>query len=774
MIKVLFSVFFFLYSCLTWAETSPEVALDISNPSELAPKATILQSELNNLNLKIGEYKHLLDSSSLSKWKSSFIELTDKFEQFRYLNYLSSDYRIIEVNSQGKAILSALDLEIEKYTKSNTELAEIKKYWQDQELVWRGWRKKFSRNYDIVKGIFSNVNLYISQAFNEIQQIERPLLQGQSDLVKLQSEIKLFCEQVEALITDSKNDIFEKNGSTFFSSEVWLNINYALFSDTISAFKIFDIKGTQLNFIHYLVIILQIFSTCAVYKLLRRLKNKSLINESFKKFVSIPFSSATFICFALFAPYYFFAVSELFKIFLLICVYFSGTRLVAVFLQLKKNKFYIFLLVSFFIFAQILTVVNAPDLFVRCYIALVSLSIVTFFACYIRKLLYVKDSILKLVCLYLALIMGSVSFVAQMLGYSQLSLKVFNATICSAFSCFFAWIFTTIVTEAIVLISKRPIFTKLPVIKYHIKNFVFFFQFIVDFVVYSLMFARILVYWGVCNSIGESINYLLTIGCKIDGHAITVGNLLVAIGLLLFCLFTSWGVRRFLSEEFYPKNNVQVGVGISINRILQYTFICIGLVVFLSFLGFDLHRLFLAFGVLGVGIGFGLQNIVNNFASGVILLFERPIKVGDVIDVDGQRGVIKKLGLRAAIVETYEKAEVIVPNSNITSSQVKNWTLSNRKTRTILNFSVAYDSDVNVVMSLLTEIAKNQPLVANFPEPVVYFKNMGAYSLDFELRIWSDVDDAAKITSEINKTVWSIFQEQGINVPYPLQEVKLI
>ncbi|MGI6679884.1 MAG: mechanosensitive ion channel family protein [Bdellovibrionota bacterium] len=194
-----------------------------------------------------------------------------------------------------------------------------------------------------------------------------------------------------------------------------------------------------------------------------------------------------------------------------------------------------------------------------------------------------------------------------------------------------------------------------------------------------------LVAWGVYGSMNRAVVSVRSLGFSVQGNAITVGDVFLSIFLFYFISFISWVIQRVLDEEVYPRKKVQYGVQSSINRIIQYTFICIGALVALSVLGINLKNLAVVFGVLGVGIGFGLQNIVNNFASGLILLFERPIKEGDVVEIGGQQGTVRKIGLRATIIELFDKTEVIVPNSEIASTKVTNLTLSNRNIRSAID-----------------------------------------------------------------------------------------
>jgi small-conductance mechanosensitive channel len=182
-------------------------------------------------------------------------------------------------------------------------------------------------------------------------------------------------------------------------------------------------------------------------------------------------------------------------------------------------------------------------------------------------------------------------------------------------------------------------------------------------------------------------------------------------------------------------------------------------------LGFDLTRLTILVGAFGVGLGFGLQNIINNFVSGLILLFERPIKVGDVIQLGGNEGVVKHIGIRASIVEAPNGSEFIVPNGSLISETVTNWTFSDRLRRIDLSVTVTGSADARRVMELLTSTAAGQPQVLKDPPPQVLLGSFGGDSLSFELRVWTNqTEDWSRIRSELSLAVRAAMAEHNIAV----------
>jgi small-conductance mechanosensitive channel len=189
--------------------------------------------------------------------------------------------------------------------------------------------------------------------------------------------------------------------------------------------------------------------------------------------------------------------------------------------------------------------------------------------------------------------------------------------------------------------------------------------------------------------------------------------------------------------------------------------------------GIDLTQITLILGALSVGIGFGLQNIVNNFISGIILLFERPIQVGDTVQVGDLLGVVRNIGIRASNVRTYTGAEVIVPNSELVSGQVINWTLSDRYRRLELDVGVAYGNRPAEVIAVLEAVVAAHEGALKTPAPFVRFRGFGDSALDFRVYVWVDYDEGLTQTSAILSEIYDALAEAGIEIPFPQRDLHL-
>ena len=234
-------------------------------------------------------------------------------------------------------------------------------------------------------------------------------------------------------------------------------------------------------------------------------------------------------------------------------------------------------------------------------------------------------------------------------------------------------------------------------------------------------------------------------------------------------------VRTTLEEDVVSRMTLPRGVPQTISVTSGYAVLVIGAMVALAAGGFDMSSFALLAGALGVGIGFGLQNVVNNFVSGLILIFERPVQVGDTIELDQLIGEVRRIGVRASMVRTFQGAEVIVPNGDLISQRVTNWTLSDRRRRIELPVGVAYGSDPKRVIELLLEVARADEGILDDPEPAALFRGFGDSSLDFELRAWTAAFDSwMAVASGLGIAVNDALAEAGITIPFPQRDVHLI
>jgi len=252
----------------------------------------------------------------------------------------------------------------------------------------------------------------------------------------------------------------------------------------------------------------------------------------------------------------------------------------------------------------------------------------------------------------------------------------------------------------------------------------------------------------------------------------SVGGVLRFVLILWVAVLVARALRFVLQEEILPRVALRPGVPVAIVTGVHYVVVAAGFLLAVAAAGVDFGHLAILAGALSVGLGFGLQNVVNNFVSGIILLFERPITIGDTIEVGTVLGEVRRIGIRSSTIRTYEGAEVIVPNGMLISDRLINWTYSDRQRRVELPIGVAYGTDPQRVIELLVGVATAQSGVLKVPQPTALFTAFGDSSLNFSLRFWTgEFEDSVNVRSNVAVAVSRALQDAGIEVPFPQRDV---
>jgi small-conductance mechanosensitive channel len=268
---------------------------------------------------------------------------------------------------------------------------------------------------------------------------------------------------------------------------------------------------------------------------------------------------------------------------------------------------------------------------------------------------------------------------------------------------------------------------------------------------------------------------LLGTPLSVGGLNVSFLNVVAVVVGIVVALGAARLVRFLLEEEVLPRTPVAPGSAATASRLTYYVLVIIGLFMALAAGGLELSQLTLLVSALSVGIGFGLQNIVNNFVSGIVLAFERPIQPGDLVAVGTMTGRVREIGLRATTVRTFEGADVIVPNSQFISAEVVNWTLADRSRRIEIAVGVAYGTDLRRAQQVIHDVVAAHPGVNADPAPTVVFRRFGESSIDFSALFWAaDADHVVGLTSEIGIALWEALEREGIAIPFPQRDVRIV
>ena len=364
--------------------------------------------------------------------------------------------------------------------------------------------------------------------------------------------------------------------------------------------------------------------------------------------------------------------------------------------------------------------------------------------------------------------------IAVLAGYVSLADFVATRIVILALVIGIAWLLRAMLAEiALTLKARLSAGEEAEADESESANYRFWSRLAINIILALFLLPAVLVLFGVPSSTVRDLATQALFGFNIGGvHIPSVAKLISAIIVFVVIMGATKLIQNGVQRGPLAHTRADVGVQNSLITLLGYAGLVIALFASISSLGFDLGNLALIAGALSVGIGFGLQSIVNNFVSGLILLFERPIKVGDWVVTPSGEGTVKRISVRSTEIETFDRSSIIVPNSELISQTVTNWTHKDKIGRITVPVGVAYGSDPEQVKEILLKCANAHPLIVAYPEPFVVWKDFGASSLDFEIRAFlNDISKGLSVRTELRFAIFKAFKEAGVEIPFPQQDV---
>jgi small-conductance mechanosensitive channel len=370
-----------------------------------------------------------------------------------------------------------------------------------------------------------------------------------------------------------------------------------------------------------------------------------------------------------------------------------------------------------------------------------------------------------------------ISILSNILGYTNLTDVTLNiSTTIGILSMIFYTLF--LISESLVFSFIYKHYSLLPNYskesRHKLEKKVYHAIKVIVIIIWFLYFLNII---DQLKPISEYLEIALSDPYQIGEITFTLGAIVSFFSILtvayLATSFISFIINDGDGEGVLRYFNFKKGVPSAISLVLRYVIFCFGFIFALSVLGIDLSTFNLMAGAVGLGIGFGLQTIISNFISGLILVFERPILPGDTVEVNNLFGTVNKIGIRASTISTYDGAEVIVPNNNLISKDLINWTLSSNFKRIEILIGTAYGSDPNKVLDILLAAAQNCKYTLKDPKSVALFRTFGDSSLNFSLRFWVYFENGLQAQSDVSIDIYNRFAEAGIQIPFPQRDVNL-
>jgi small-conductance mechanosensitive channel len=372
------------------------------------------------------------------------------------------------------------------------------------------------------------------------------------------------------------------------------------------------------------------------------------------------------------------------------------------------------------------------------------------------------------------IVINIVSLIANVFGSIRLAQLLIHASFGILISIYALYATVLLIQDLVFLVLMGPLVKYSNILKDDseiiLKKMGKLFRFF-GFLSFLVIFLQLLGIRAETIDVAMSIiNYRL----KVGEMSISLGNIISFFLALQISIWLSNTIRYMLEKEVYPRSDLKAGIPNTISLIIKFSFAILGILFAFSAAGIDVGKLAILMGALGVGIGFGLQNIIANFVSGIILAIERPITIGDIIDIPGASGHVQDIGLRASTVYTWEGSHVIVPNGHLVSNKLTNWTLTNRLRRIKVEVRVPFETDMEVLSNLLLETANTIPEVMKKPKAYLNYRGIGQSAMEMDLYCWTnDSDKVFTYGTIIRKKIYKTLIEKGYDIPLPKQDLKI-
>jgi len=676
-----------------------------------------------------------------------------------------------EVREEADAVQQLVDT----LTESVQRVEGWRRSWIAEKERWQAWRASLVADLGLksVADALDRADTDIDQALDLIARKLEPMLAVQQRTGETGARIDALNNRIDAILDRQRGGTLRGGTPNLFSTryvrqliEVMHAPEKIITTLPLPAASFFRDKGWVLG--------AQVALFVLLFSLIRRHRSL-LLGQASRRFlgrrqIAVPLFVALFTLGFLYGPQ-----PPAWRMLIHMLAGVAIARLASALVHEVWIKWAITILVLVVIQFQVLLVLNLPLALMRLFILFWTLAGLVYFGWRVRKAQADGKPPWQVWLLRLIVLMFALIAVADVIGFAGLAVQMMDSGLRTVVLLFMGWAMIRLVRVALEIGAESLPMDKLPFLRTNANMILSRVMGAVNVVIIAFVAANLLVAWKLFALPAEAVHAFFAFGFTLGDQEISVGLVLVA-GLILYGAFVfSWTLQTLLMQKVLSRGQMDTGARISIARLVHYALVLVGFLIALSTLGFELQNVTIIGGALGVGIGFGMQAIVNNFVSGLILLFERPIKVGDVIQLgDGQQGRVTHLGLRATTVQTFDRAEVVVPNGDLISSQVTNWTLGDRSMRLIVPVGVAYGSDVETVMRVLMTVAQESDRVLKEPQPVVLFLNFGDSALDFQLRVWiSDFNDRRIIQSALIREIDRRFRLEGVEIPFPQRDLHL-
>lgn len=778
-LRLLFFCFLLFPSLTPAQETAPPAAAEertFPGVAEIIPRASRLSESAMKAEAEMAPLADLTQiRTEMEGIKSRQDEILRRVAALGEIEQWTFD-RLLEVRGTVGNHMTALRRLVDTLSQRLAQLENVRQTWRTEEAFWKEWRASLKGSpEEIPVTAFVQSIAQTQKIGDRAREISTPLVEAQKEGSSLQTAMLDVQNKIETALNNLRKQTFQKTTHSFISKEFYLQFNPELFTSTINGI----LAATKIQWDFLLekpwVALLQVVTTVLLAFFILRHRKGERINEEWKFMADHPWATGIFVSVISFS-YLYGSMPSFWRMGITLLAALSTAVLVTGVVSNPRKRLMIYLLAALFTITQVLQLIAFPAPLYRLYLTALCLLGIPVLMLIARSNQNAHDG--RKDWFTQALRWGAgillVALVAQASGYSNLAERLINSSVSTVFLGLYFVMTLRLAQGAIRFVFAHPVVIRHSFFYRYGDDLIDRLSTIAKIFIGSYSFLLLFVIWGVYNSAGQAWDAFTNMSVKIGEMTVSL-NMIALFSLALYFSFTfSWFLRSVLEAQIFPHRDLDRGIRDAIKKLLHYAIIFFGFLFAMSLAGVELKSFAFLAGAFGIGIGFGLQNIVNNFVSGIILLFERPVRVGDALVIDGKWCTVRKIGLRSTIVETPDRAEIIVPNSEFISQKVTNWTLSSSIARIVIPVGVAYGSDIDKVLALLSEAAKEHELILQNPTPSPIFTAFGASSLDFEMRVWvADADSMLAVRSALLQSIDRLFRQGGIEIPFPQRDVHL-
>lgn len=742
-----------LIQLYSWATILPKELIDLQTTLEGEKTITAVEEELQTLT----------DETEKLRWDATIAKTTPDLQLVNVTTLQARAYKITaRINRSGQAITSAI-----------SALSDKRKDWQSKKDQIAGFKEKDLLSLALADEQRVKLVETVEVATELIEERLKVALGLGKNIGDLQILLYSIDSDLKVLNDELKTATTSQTSPSMLSADFYKRVNFNLFRQSYAQTRHFldeqlgdmkkHLRAILFSVVIFLVLLLGVY------------KSRKLITPSSRwyPFASCPLATTTFIAASVNSILTMFPVKfdleQQWEVLTNILTMLAVVRLTKYLVKKKWKRKLLIRVTIFMSIAMVMLLLNFPQILILLYVFYVSLLALINYFYHLPSTKNMKGMefwVKRSFGIFPAIVIFS-----GITGYDQFAVVFFTTLLTSIIASLVIWtLYLLHIGVFDLVLSLLPV----SLLKENRGQIVDSLQPIIAWLHIFLLFATQGVVWDFFPTANEALVAIYDLGVDFGELHVSPGFFLTVIFVIYAAFISSKAIQTLLLQKVLPRYGAEKGVQLSIARLVHYAILTLGFLVMLRVLGFKLNQLTLLGGALGVGVGFGLQAIVNNFASGLILLFERPIKVGDTIQIGTDLGEVKKLGLRATIIQTFDHSEIVVPNSDMITGQVTNWTLAERKIRIRIPVGVAYGTDVAKVLEILLGCAEANPMALSTPKPSAFFLAFGASSLDFELRVWiPEFLDKTQVLSDLNQDIEAEFGINNIEIPFPQTDLHL-